>query len=237
MGGRVVPATETNRRVVVWFAVASAALAIIYVVGQLLEWRGLLGSSGGPDGISTPLGIVVLLLPSLLLASAFVITMAALHSFAPAGKNALSRAALAFATMYATLVSLVYFVQLTLVAPRMVAGDMTGIEFLRFVPYRSFLFAVDLLGYSFMSVSTLLGAFALPEFRQNRWAKALMAANGLLLPFVAFQMLVPQLIWGGALWGFTFPAAMLSVASMVSQRRDIARPAPEASVEPTPAPG
>ncbi len=211
--------SETNRRVVVWAAIASAALSILYVIGQLMEWQGLLGSEGGPEGTSTPLGIAVLLTPSLLLASAFVILIAALHQFAPPGKRALSQAALAFATMYGTLVSLVYFVQLTLVMPRLAAGDMDQIEFLRFVPYRSFLFAVDLLGYSFMSVATLLAAFALPDFRHKPLAKTFMLANGFLLPFLALQMFFPALIWAAALWGFTFPSAALSLAAMFSQKR------------------
>ncbi|HEX5006298.1 MAG TPA: hypothetical protein VFV70_04250, partial [Hyphomonadaceae bacterium] len=78
-----------------WSAVASAALAVIYVGAQLLEWQGLLGSGGGPAGVSTPLGIAILLTPSLLLASAFVTLMAALHRFAPPSRSALSQAALA----------------------------------------------------------------------------------------------------------------------------------------------
>ena len=44
---------ETNRGVVVWSAIASAVLALIYVGGQLLEWQGLLGSEGGPESASS----------------------------------------------------------------------------------------------------------------------------------------------------------------------------------------
>jgi len=35
---------------------------------------------------------------------------------------------------------------------------MEGIEMLRFVPFDSFLYAVDMLGHSFMSVAALLAA-------------------------------------------------------------------------------
>jgi hypothetical protein len=31
--------------------------------------------------------------------------------------------------------------------------------------------------------------------------------NGCLIPFLALQMYWPPLIWGGALWAITFPAA------------------------------
>ena len=206
-----------TRRVGLYSAAASAVLSMAYVLGQILEWRGLLGSAGGPKSTSSPLGIAVLLTPSLLLACAFVTMMAALHQASPSTKKAVSQAAMAFATMYATLVTLVYFVQLTLVGPRMAAGEMAEIEFLRFVPYRSFLFSIDLLGYSFMSLATLFAAFALPDIPAARRPRIFMLATGLLLPAIALQMYFPQLIWIAALWGLTFPAATLFVARMFAQ--------------------
>jgi hypothetical protein len=206
-------ATATStKRLGFWSATSACVLSVAYVIAQILEWVGLLGSGGGPESASTPLGLALLLTPSLLLGPAYVIAMAALHIVAPPSKKAFTLAALAFAIAYATLTGLVYFVQLTLVAPRMAAGDTADISFLLFVPYRSFLFAVDLLGYSFMSVSTLLAAFGLPSFRVGKWAKAAMIANGLLLPFLAFQMFYPALIWPAAAWAITFPmsAALLA---------------------------
>jgi len=122
---------------------------------------------------------------------------------------------LAFATVYATLISLVYFVQLTLVGPRIAAGDTAGLEPFLFIPYRSFLFAVDLLGYSFMSLATLAAAFALPA--PGRFARGALIANGLLMPFLSFQMLVPALIWIAALWALTFPAAMIALAILLKR--------------------
>lgn len=208
---------SATRQVGGWSAAAATVFALVYVGGQLLEWQGVLGSAGGPESTSTPLGIAVLLAPSLFLGSAFVVMMAALHVAAPEERRVFSLAGLSFAIMYATLVSMVYFTQLTLVAPRMATGDMAEIEFLRFVPYRSFLFAVDLLGYSFMSVATLLASFALPRQPFSGVARVLLLANGLLLPFVGLQMYFPQLIWIAALWGVTFPAASAAVCMMFFQ--------------------
>jgi hypothetical protein len=39
-------------------------------------------------------------------------------------------------------------------------------------------------------------------------------ANGLVLPFLAFQMAVPALIWPAATWGITFPLAAILLARM-----------------------
>ena len=59
---------------------------------------------------------------------------------------------------YTVLISLNYFVQLTLVAPRLARGHVQGIEAFLFVPFDSFLYAVDILGYSFMSAVTLFAS-------------------------------------------------------------------------------
>jgi hypothetical protein len=200
----------STQKLGLWAAGASAAFALAYTAGQLLEWLGLLGSHGGPNASSTPLGIAVLLIPSLLLGPAWVVTLAALHEVAPVSRRGFSVAALALATIYAALTGLVYFVQLTFVGPRLASGAVQGIELLLFVPYQSFLFAIDLWGYSLMCASALFAAYALaPEFKRARpW----LVLTGLLTPALAFQMFVPQLIWAGAIWGFSFPLAALFLA-------------------------
>lgn len=207
-----------------WSAGACAVLSLAYILAQLLEWQGLLGSAGGPGSASTPFGLAILLTPSLLLGSAFLVMMSALHQISDADRRIYSQVALAFAIVYATLISLVYFVQLTLVGPRIAAGDTEGIEVLLFVPYRSFLFAVDLLGYSMMSVSTLFGAFALPATRASRITKAFMLLNGALLPFLALQMFFPGLIYIAALWAVTFPCAAFGLAVMFRRIAPVASP-------------
>jgi hypothetical protein len=184
----------------------------VYVVAQLAEWLGWLGSTGGPASSSTPLGLIVLLTPSLFLGPAFVLATVSLHELAPPARRVWSHAAILFAIAYMVLVALNYFVQLTWVAPRLAAGRTAGIEPFLFVPFDSFLYAVDILGYSFMSVSTLFAAFAIAGTGAARHARRLLLANGLLLPFIALQMFWHGMIWIAALWAVTFPGAMISLA-------------------------
>lgn len=202
----------TTQCVGFWSSIGCAVFSIAYILGQVLEWLGLLGSAGGPGSASTPLGIAILLTPSLFLGSSFLVMMSALHQATDTDRRIFSQVGLAFAIVYATLISMVYFVQLTLVAPRIAADDTEDIAFLLFVPYRSFLFAVDLLGYSMMSLSTLFGAFALPASPAGHTARLFMILNGALLPFLAFQMFFPTLIYVAALWAATFPCAVLALA-------------------------
>lgn len=198
-------------------AILATVFSIAYVLAQLAEWLGWLGSRGGPESGSTPLGLVVLLTPSLLLGSSFVVLIVSVHQLAPPERKVWSHAAVGFAAMYATLISMVYFVQLTLVAPRLAQGRMEGIELLRFVPFDSFLYAVDLLGYSFMSVSTLFAAQVFRGGGLERVVRWFLTANGLLLPFLALQMYVHSFIWGGALWAVTFPGSTWALAILFAR--------------------
>lgn len=198
---------------------ASFLFSLLYTVAQLFEWAGLLGSAGGPNAASTPAGIAILLLPSLLLGPAWLATLAALHQATPASARALSQTALALGTAYAVLTGLVYFVQLTFVAPRLAAGETKGIELLLFVPYKSFLFAIDLYGYGLMCASALFAALALPSGSGFLPARPWLILTGLLTPALLFQMAEPRLIWAGALWGISFPVAALLLARGFARAR------------------
>jgi hypothetical protein len=195
-----------------WSAVLATVFSIAYVLAQIAEWLGWLGSRGGPENGSTPLGLVLLLTPSLLLGSAFLLLVVSVHEISSPEKKVLARAAVAFATMYCTLISVVYFVQLTLVAPRMARGEIAGIEPFLFVPFNSFLYAVDILGYTFMSASTLFAARVFTGGGLERIARVFLTANGLLIPFLAFQMYFHPLIWIASLWAVTFPGSTWSLA-------------------------
>ncbi len=217
---------DQGRRLLV--AVLATIFSLAYIVGQIAEWLGWLGSGGGPNSASTALGLIVLLTPSLFLGSAFLVLIVSLHQLADPARNIWGHAAVAFATAYAVLISTVYFVQLTLVVPRLLRGRIDGIEAFLFVPFDSFLYAVDILGYSFMSIATLFAAATLTGSGIGRIARGFLIANGLLLPFLALQLYFHPLIWIASLWAVTFPASTWSLAILFSRT-----PAtPEDGVEP-----
>jgi hypothetical protein len=195
-----------------WSAVLASGFSLLYVIGQLAEWLGWLGSRGGPESSSTPLGIVVLLVPSLLLGFAFLVLMVSVHHIASPERRVWSHVAVAFATVYATLIGLVYYVQLALIAPRLVQGRVEGVEPFLFVPFDSFLYAVDILGYAFMCASMLFAAMTFTRGGLERTVRVLLTANGLLIPFLVLQMYLHWLIWIASLWAIVFPAATIALA-------------------------
>jgi hypothetical protein len=215
--------SASTRTLGFWSAVLATVFSIMYVLGQLAEWLGWLGSAGGPESTSTPLGFVVLLTPSLLLGSSFLVLMVCVHDLATPDHRIWTRIAIAFATAYAVLISLNYYVLLTFVLPRIMSGRVAGAEPFLFTPFDSFLYSVDILGYTFMSVSTLFAAAAFTGNGLARRARFFLLANGLLIPFLALQIYFHWLIWIAALWAVTFPGATWTLALMFRRSERPAR--------------
>ncbi len=190
-------------RVGTWAARAAFVCSVFYVVAQLAEWAGWLGSAGGPHASSTPLGILILLTPSLLLGPAFLMTMVAVHERTAADLRVWSLGALAFAIAYFVMIEINYYVQLAWVMPRLAAGRIAGMEPFLFTPFDSFLYAVDILGYSMMCVSMPLAGLTF-----TGRLRYLCFANGCLVPSLALQMYWHDLIWIAASWAVLFPWAM-----------------------------
>ncbi len=115
-------------------------------------------------------GDYIWLIPGILLAPLFVVLVACIHAFAPEGKNLFGQIALAFAAAYAVVIIVDYFVQFTVVAPSLQAGESAGLSlFTQYNPHGLFI-AGEALGYLMMSVSFL---FAAPVFSGGRAERAI----------------------------------------------------------------
>jgi hypothetical protein len=157
--------------------------------------------------------------------------MVSVHYYAPDDRKIWSHLGVVFATIYAVLISINYYVQLTFVLPRLLDGTAESVRLqpFLFVPFDSFLYSVDLLGYSFMSLATLFAAFVFTGTGIERTVRWFLIANGLVLPFLALQIYYPPLIWIASVWAVTFPGATISLAVLF---RRTARATPEATVTP-----
>ena len=204
-----------------WSAFLASLFSIIYIIGQLAEWFDLLGSGGGPENASTALGLIVLLTPSLLLAPSFALLMLCVHYYAPDSKKIWSHAGIMFAVVYTVMVSINYYVQLTLIVPHLMKGEVESIRPFLFTPFDSFIYSVDVLGYSFMSLSTLFAAFVFSGTGLERTARRFLIANGLLIPFLALQIYYHPLIWVASLWAITFPGSTISLAIIFKKKNKL----------------
>ena len=216
MGNKVSPNVS---KLGYWSALLASLFSIVYIIGQLAEWLDLFGSGGGPENASTALGIIVLLTPSLFLAPSFALMILGVHYYAPEDKKIFSHAAIMFAVIYTVMVSINYYVQLSLILPHMMKGETESVRPFLFTPFDSFIYSVDVLGYSFMSLSTLFAAFVFTKPGLERTARRFLIANGLLIPFLLLQIYYHPLIWPASLWAITFPGSTISLAVIFKRNK------------------
>ena len=166
----------------------------------------------------------VWLYPGILLAPVFVVLMACIHAYAPHGKKVFSRTGLSFAVLYAAVILMDYFIQLTVVVPSLRSGETAGLSLLtQYNPHGIFI-TFEALGYLMMSTALL---FVAPVFAGGRielvirWLFVVGFVLTLLafvtLPLagydiVAFEVTVLTIDWAvlivsGALLSFVFRRA------------------------------
>ncbi len=197
-----------------WSAILTAVLGMAYTVAAVAATV-----LGFPPH---PWGLVAQMAPSLFLAPAFVVLLVCVQHRTPVERRVWSSIAVPLGAVYATLCSTVYFVELTLVIPHQLSGDVGNLGVLVF-GVGTFLLAVDVFGYGFMS---LAAAFAAPAFHGSRlenWIRWLLLANW-PLAFVGppVMMFWPQLVFfGNAVWVLTIPvpAILLAVLFKRDERR------------------
>jgi hypothetical protein len=126
----------------------------------------------------------------LVLAPAFVSMMASIHRRASGERQVWSLIGLCFAVAYSVLVTITYFTQLTVV--RSNAGGLTGdaLRLIEFAP-GSWTFALDMLGYAFMTLATLAAAPVFDGSGLERWLRIWFILHGSL---VVPTLLTPALI-------------------------------------------
>lgn len=112
---------------------------------------------------------------SLFIALGFVPMVCSLS--AANGRKAAGLTATAFACVYAVLIGLVYFAQLTTVSLTPLEGQAAML-----LDYSNFglMFSYDLLGYAFMALSTFfIGLTIVPGNKADKWLRGLLLVHGI----------------------------------------------------------
>jgi hypothetical protein len=127
-------------------------------------------------------------LSSIFIALSYALLASAFAALAPADRQAAGRAAAVFAAMYAVLNASVYFIQLAAVEGRNLPDEIANL-----VDYRRFgmMFALDMLGYGLMAVSTFFAALSFRAgSRSDKWLKGLLLCHGgFAVPCLVMPML------------------------------------------------
>jgi hypothetical protein len=146
--------------------------------------------------------------------------MVCLHQVAPEERKLWSQTGLSFTIMYAAIVSIVYFVIITVVTPLIQSGRADEVTLLTFNTSGSLMQSLDGLGYGLQSIATLFAAFSFVGGRITRYAKWAFIFNGVIaLPILLSYapLVVPQPYYTpflilAALWAVSLPLATILTA-------------------------
>lgn len=183
--------------------------SIAYGIPQILSVVGVL---------EEPWDLLLMFAPSLVLSWSVVVLMVCIHHYASSDKKIWSHLGMVFAVVYAVMVGIVYFSQLTVVIPAMFEDETTGLETQLFEE-GTVMVAVDGLGYGMLSISTLFAAkvFAGGKLEtRTRWA---MTANGALAPVVMLAVMWPIFLAIGVFWLVTFPLSAALITKVFHRLR------------------
>jgi hypothetical protein len=189
--------TQTINRLGFWSALPAFVFSLTFVIGALA-------------GFPKPWDVYIPIGASLLLALFFVVLMVAAHYAVENDKKIWSHLGIAFALLYAALVSIVYVTWIFVVEPHVLRGEADKVALLVFAP-GSFLQILDGLGYSLMMVAAFFTGFAFSNRGLERWIRWAGIANGVFaipvfLSYVYYSFIL------GVWWGITIPAFVLLLA-------------------------
>jgi hypothetical protein len=146
-----------------------------------------------------------------LLTSSFLVVMACIHCYASEEKKVFSLVGLSFAIIYATLISINYFIQLTFVRQ-----NTFDVSIFSMTNSQSMMWVIEVLGYFFMGLATLFAAPVFGSRRIERLIKWLFIANGILgiLTPIGYGLNLPlEILLGGLIvWDIVMPISTALLA-------------------------
>jgi hypothetical protein len=167
--------TKPVYRVGFWSSSVATAMVAGFAASLIM---GLLSPTYAADVMSY---ITCLILPA-----SFVAMMASVHYITPPEKRVLSHLGLSFAIAYTVMCSIAYYIQLVVVCTNSLGVSSDAMALFTFTP-GSAMFGIDMLGYTFLALATLVTSPVFGEGTRERWLKRLFFAHGLLaLPTVIF---------------------------------------------------
>jgi hypothetical protein len=195
---------HTTARLGFWITVFAGIAGLGYEIAALAELARM---------IRPPTSLIYILGPSLVLALSFPAVISCVLDVVPNDRKIWVRIGLNLILVYSVINSIVYFSQLTVVIPKVLAGQSADVNLLLFESGK-FMYAINGLAYGLMSLGTLFVAFAFDAVGPHKWVRRTMLAHGVLAPFITGALFVPAFFAIGILWLVTFPAMMIALAGL-----------------------
>lgn len=198
-----------------WSAILASAFTIFFIliaVGTIMvsppiAWSGIKSYTENFNSLE-----MANYIPAFLLAPSVVVLTACIHSVTPDKKKVFSMIGLAFAIVYAAIIPTNYYLQLFVVRLNIKASSLDGLALLAQPNLHSVFFALETLGYAFLSLATLFVSQVFTQGKLEIWIRRMFIVSGsvgifgvLIAPFDQ-----PNLIFAGlGLWSVAFPIATI----------------------------
>jgi len=202
-----------------WSALAVTVFTLAFGVGAVVsgvlaplpDWTGIRTFAAAFSSVQMlPIVMALLIIPF------FLSLFAAIHAYAPPERAVWSLLGSAFAAVYSAVVAMNYFLQLVVLRPNILAGEIEGMAILAMTNPHSLFWALELGGYGFQSLATLAVAPIFSGGGLESWIRRLFVANGVLgIGLTALFLLLdePLIVLAGlGIWALLFPAAMALTA-------------------------
>jgi len=198
--------------IITFFNVASSFLMIpSWFLNPITPWHGIEAYASTFDFFQ-----IASMIPGFLVVIPFLPMMAAIHYSSPPERRILSILGIAFAGISVAMLGFQYYSQFTVVRYNLISGEHQGLGlFVLGNPY-SFFWPLEVLGYGFMSLSTLFVGFVFSIGVLERWIRGLFITNGVIgiAGILAYPLGISTMAFlsGLALWTFVFPASTILLA-------------------------
>jgi hypothetical protein len=154
-------------------------------------------------------------LPSLPLASAFLVLMVCIYFYASERDRIWAMLGLAFTIVYAVMASSNYLIQLLVVRNSLVLGETEGLGlFAHSNPHSVFWALAN--SYAYMSLAMFFAAWVFRKTTLERWIRRLFVVVGITAPFqfigVLFELGLIVGAPAGLIWSTATPTACLLIA-------------------------
>ena len=194
-----------------WSAILASVLTIVFILlafaFSVKEWTGIEAYAASFNNLQ-----MANFIPVILLAPTVIVLMACIHYITPESKRVFTLIGIAFSCVYTAIICTNYFLQLYVVRLNLLSGTLEGIALLAVPNFHSIFFALETIGYAFLSLATL---FVSPVFRGGKlenWIRSLFIVGGVVGIFgaIAAPFDRPYLIFAGlGLWCFAFPLSTI----------------------------
>jgi len=159
-------------------------------------------------------------IPAFFLAPTMVILIACVNAIVPESKKVFSQIGLAFTIVYAAIIPTNYYLQLFVVRLNLQSGTLEGLSILAQPNLHSTFFALETLGYGFLSLATLFVSLVFTRSNLGIWIRSLFIISGavgifalLIAPFDQ-----PYLIFAGlGIWSIAFPISTILLSIFFSR--------------------